>query len=63
MRLVRLVLAAITLGAVAGFVAALLRPRTVHRSPATGSPAENPSPLPERDELPAELPATVEVPH
>ena len=33
MRLVRLVVAGIVLGAVAGFAAALLRPRTVHRSP------------------------------
>jgi hypothetical protein len=31
MRLVRLVAAGLLLGAVAGFVAALLRPRTVHR--------------------------------
>jgi hypothetical protein len=61
MRLVRLVVAAIALGAVVGFVGALLRPRTVHRSPGTGSPAENPATLPERDAPAAELPTTVEV--
>ena len=32
MRLVRLVLAGIAVGAVGGFVAALLRPRSVHRT-------------------------------
>ncbi len=62
MRLVRLVVAAVALGAVTGFAAALLRPRSVHRSPATGSPAANPAPLPERDDAAAGLPATVEVP-
>jgi hypothetical protein len=61
MRLVRLAVAAIVLGAVGGFVGALLRPRTVHRSPGTGSPAENPAPLPEREAPAAELPVTVEV--
>jgi len=62
MRLVRLVVAAIALGAVAGFAAALLRPRSVHRSPATGSPAANPAPLPERDDDAGSLAAAVEVP-
>lgn len=48
MRLVRLVVAGILLGAVAGFVAALLRPRSVHRSPSADAPAADPPPLPER---------------
>ena len=32
MRLVRLVVAGVVLGAIGGYAAALLRPRTVHRS-------------------------------
>ena len=58
MRLVRLVVAGIVLGAVGGFVAALLRPRTVHRNlvadsfdRASDQAAEaDPAPLPERVE-------------
>jgi hypothetical protein len=56
MRLVRLVVAGVALGAVGGYVAALLRPRTVHRNPAAdlaedlaGDLAElGSAPLPER---------------
>ena len=51
MRLVRLVVAGVALGAVAGYAAALLRPRTVHRSPAAdvaGDLGVDPAPLPER---------------
>ena len=53
MRLVRLVVAGIVLGAVGGFLAALLRPRTVHRNlVADGSGAHgfgaDPAPLPEQ---------------
>ena len=62
MRLVRLVVAGIVLGAVGGYVAALLRPRTVHRNlVADGFDREaglDPAPLPERagDEPMPELP-------
>ena len=52
MRLVRLVVAGIVLGAVGGYVAALLRPRTVHRNLVgdsfDGEAAFDPAPLPER---------------
>jgi len=50
MRLVRLVVAGIVLGAVGGYAAALLRPRTVHRSAAAEFPGLDFPPLPERDE-------------
>jgi hypothetical protein len=63
MRLVRLVIAGIVLGAVAGYVSALLRPRTVHRNPAGDLAGAEPAPLPER--VPAAeivaLPETAEV--
>jgi len=48
MRLVRLVVAGIVLGAVGGFVAALLRPRTVHRNLVADAAAPDPAPLPEQ---------------
>jgi hypothetical protein len=52
MRLVRLVVAGIVLGAVGGYVAALLRPRTVHRNLVASNfdqqAAFDPAPLPER---------------
>jgi hypothetical protein len=52
MRLVRLVVAGIVLGAVGGYVAALLRPRTVHRNLVADSfdreAGFDPAPLPER---------------
>jgi hypothetical protein len=48
MRLVRLVVAGIVLGAVGGYVAALLRPRTVHRNLVADSAAYDPAPLPEQ---------------
>ena len=52
MRLVRLVVAGIVLGAVGGYVAELLRPRTVHRKVVADSSgregALDPAPLPER---------------
>ena len=51
MRLVRLVVAGIVLGAVGGYVAALLRPRTVHRNLVADGfdrAALDPAPLPER---------------
>jgi hypothetical protein len=66
MRLVRLVVAGIVLGAVGGYVAALLRPRTVHRNLVPdGFDQEgrlDPAPLPERaaDEPLTELPFPVE---
>ena len=66
MRLVRLVVAGIVLGAVGGYVAALLRPRSVHRNLVADSfdreGALDPAPLPERadDEPLAELPFPVE---
>ena len=59
MRLVRLVVAGIVLGAVGGYLAALLRPRTVHRNLVTDSfGGLDPAPLPERagDEPMPELP-------
>lgn len=60
MRLVRLVVAGVVLGAVGGYVAALLRPRTVHRNPAAEPIAPGAAPLPERAasidlEAPAEV--------
>ena len=61
MRLVRLVVAGIVLGAVGGFVAALLRPRTVHRN-LVADAAYDPAPLPESvdgETLP-ELPSPAE---
>jgi hypothetical protein len=52
MRLVRLVVAGVAVGAVGGYVGALLRPRTVHRNPAADlsilDPGLDPGPLPER---------------
>ena len=66
MRLVRLVVAGIVLGAVGGYVAALLRPRTVHRNLVADSfdreGALDPAPLPERadGEPLTELPFPVE---
>ena len=66
MRLVRLVVAGVVLGAVGGYVAALLRPRTVHRNLVTDSFDRvgelDPAPLPERadDEPLTELPAPME---
>jgi hypothetical protein len=48
MRLVRLVVAGIVLGAVGGFVAALLRPRTVHRNLVANGSTSDPAPLPEQ---------------
>ena len=54
MRLVRLVVAGIVLGAVGGYVAELLRPRTVHRNLVAHSfdqaAGADPAPLPERIE-------------
>jgi hypothetical protein len=47
MRLVRLVVAGVVLGAIGGYAAALLRPRTVHRSPGAAAGLDVP-PLPER---------------
>ena len=49
MRLVRLVVAGIVLGALGGYAAALLRPRTMHRNPAVELPELDLPPLPERD--------------
>jgi hypothetical protein len=66
MRLVRLVVAGIVLGAVGGYLAALLRPRTVHRNlvadPGVGEPGRDPAPLPERvaGEPLTELPSPAE---
>jgi len=52
MRLVRLVVAGIVLGAVGGYAAALLRPRTVHRNLVADSfdraAGVDSAPLPER---------------
>ena len=64
MRLVRLVVAGIVLGAVGGFAAALLRPRTVHRAPDTSWLAAGAPPLPERedDPVPVAVTGAVEVP-
>jgi hypothetical protein len=50
MRLVRLVVAGIVLGAVGGYLAALLRPRTVHRNLVAGASGRDTAPLPERIE-------------
>ncbi|HVN12450.1 MAG TPA: hypothetical protein VMT69_10170 [Kineosporiaceae bacterium] len=68
MRLVRVVLGGIVLGAVGGYVAALLRPRTVHGNPAADVAADvgvDTAPLPERVGGPAsadpEVPYPVEV--
>ncbi len=62
MRLVRLVVAGIVLGAVGGYVAALLRPRTVHRNLVADLRGFDPAPLPERvgDEPLTELPSPAE---
>ena len=66
MRLVRLVVAGIVLGAVGGYVAELLRPRTVHRNlvadSLAGQDGLDPVPLPERagDEPLPELPSPAE---
>jgi hypothetical protein len=62
MRLVRLVVAGIILGAVGGYVAALLRPRTVHRNLVADLGGLDPAPLPERidGEPLTELPSPVE---
>jgi len=48
MRLVRLVVAGIAVGAVAGFAGALLRPRSVHSSPGAQLPVHDPARLPEQ---------------
>jgi hypothetical protein len=48
MRLVRPVVAGIVLGAIGGYAAALLRPRTVHRSPGVDVLGLDLPPLPER---------------
>ena len=70
MRLVRLVVAGIVLGAVGGYVAELLRPRTVHRNLVADSldragvdPGFDPAPLPESvdGEPLSELPSPAEV--
>ena len=66
MRLVRLVVAGIVLGAVGGYLAALLRPRTVHRNLADSAGREvgrDPAPLPEtiEGEPVTELPSPAEV--
>jgi hypothetical protein len=47
MRLVRLVVAGLVVGAVGGFTAALLRPRTVHSGPSSALPELDPAPLPD----------------
>jgi hypothetical protein len=66
MRLVRLVVAGIVLGAVGGYLAALLRPRTVHRNLVADAPGRDPrrdpAPLPERiqGEPLTELPSPAE---
>ena len=58
MRLVRLVVAGIVLGAVGGYVAALLRPRTVHRNLVADPAGFDPAPLPEQPGHPLpELPS------
>lgn len=69
MRLVRLVVAGIVLGAVGGYLAALLRPRTVHRNLVADRPGSgvgrDPAPLPERSqgEPLTELPSPAEAHH
>jgi hypothetical protein len=66
MRLVRLVVAGIVLGAVGGYVAELLRPRTVHRNLVADrfdrEAGTDPAPLPERvdGEPLTELPSPAE---
>jgi hypothetical protein len=50
MRLVRPVVAGVVLGAIGGYAAALLRPRSVHRSPDADIPGLDLPPLPEHDE-------------
>jgi hypothetical protein len=56
MRLVRSVVAGVVLGVLAGYAAALLRPRTVHRAPTADVPGLDVPPLPERhDAVPAEI--------
>jgi hypothetical protein len=68
MRLVRLVVAGVAVGAVGGYVGALLRPRAVHRNLAADGLMEgmlDPVPLPERGDEPvspelATVPATAE---
>jgi hypothetical protein len=44
MRLVRLVVAGVAVGAVGGYVGALVRPRTVYRNPAADLDALDPAP-------------------
>ena len=67
MRLVRLVVAGIVLGAVGGYLAALLRPRTVHRNLVADSAGRevgrDPGTLPEtiEGEPVTELPSPAEV--
>ena len=63
MRLVRLVVAGIAIGAVAGFAAALLRPRSVHSSPGAEITTADPVPLPEREDEPVPAAASGEAPH
>jgi hypothetical protein len=48
MRLVRSVVAGVVLGAIGGYAAALLRPRTAHRSPGADVFGPDAPPLPER---------------
>jgi hypothetical protein len=66
MRLVRLVVAGIVLGAVGGYLAELLRPRTVHRNLVADSADRgiwrDPAPLPEtvEGEPVTELPSPAE---
>jgi len=48
MRLVRSVVAGVVLGAIGGYVAAPLRPRTAHRSPGADVLGADFPPLPER---------------
>ena len=55
MRLVRSVAAGIVLGAIGGYAAALLRPRTVHRRPVAEAPGFEAPPLPERGDVTVEL--------
>jgi hypothetical protein len=50
MRLVKLVVAGVAVGAVGGYVGALLRPRTVHRNPAADLGFLEPAPLPDDHE-------------
>jgi hypothetical protein len=49
MRLVRSVVAGVVLGALGGYAAALLRPRSVHRAPAALVPEFDPAPLSDHD--------------